>query len=137
MGADLYSYTTKYEGDASDALQKLRKSVFDSGDYSGSDNGYSCMDDIFQDFELMEAGGTGSIIDVRTIGNEPEMGTAAPMSRDDLEKVFGTSKPGESDLPKLSDYFDELERGDCRYILLYDEGGGEPTKIHFFGYSLD
>ena len=136
MGADQYTYTTKYEGDASAALQKLRKEVFESGDFFGSDNGYSCIDDIFQDFELMEAGGTGSIIDVTSVGVDPDIGTATPINDADLERVFGTTRPKEGDLSKGSDYFAELERGHCRYVLLYDDDE-QPTKIHFCGFSWD
>ena len=136
MGADQFTYTVDYEGDPSASLQKLRQSVFDSGEFNCSDNGYASIEEIFMDFELMEAGGTGTIIDITSIGETPDIGTAIPMSEEEQKDVFGTTRPREEDLEKGAEYFMRLARGHCRYILLYDDEG-EPTKIHFCGFSWD
>ena len=136
MGADGFSETVKYEADINAALQKVRQKVFDSGEYNGSENGHETIDDIFMDFELIEAGGTATIIDVTSVGDTPDLSTAAPLSADELNAVFGTTKPTANELKLGETFFGEIERGHCRYVVLYDDSG-EPSQIHFSGYSWD
>ena len=137
MGADPFSQTVEYEEDINAALQKIRQKVFDSGEYGGSENGHATIDDIFMDFELMEAGGTGTIIDVTSVGDAPDISTATPLSADELKNMFGSEKPTFDNLGQLGDeFFSGIERGHCRYVVLYD-ATGNPEKIHFAGYSWD
>ena len=136
MGADPIQATVKYNEDPDAALQRARLAVFESGEYNGSDNNYSSIDDIFMDFELMEAGGTGTIIDITSVGELPEMATATPLTVDELTNVFGTTTPTQGDLHKGDDFFGSIERGHCRYLTLHDDAG-KPTHIHFSGYTWD
>ena len=136
MGADPIKATVEYDEDPNAALQRARLAVFKSGEFNGSDNNYNSIDDIFMDFELIEAGGTGTIIDITSVSESPELASATPLTTEELNTVFGTTTPTADDLEKGAEFFGGIERGHCRYLTLHDQSG-KPTHIHFSGYTWD
>lgn len=167
MGSHPYFYYTKYQPDVNSALQSLRKQEFEAGRYSPAmfmtlftfpptDQSISpgarhaSIDDALDD---AEADGTGSILDIEKISNEPEFLSSCALSADETQALFGTDKPtrqmvediivaeGELDHWEETGYsiedefWDVIGRGESRYIILYDDE--QPSEIFFIGYSVD
>lgn len=131
MGAEPYEYTVPYESDVRAALNKLREQVFESGDYNGAEFNPPTPEAAM---EFTDADGTRSILDILDISDEPEFCCAAPFSAAELQEYFGTDKPTQ-EMVGQADFWDDLERGMARYIILYE--GDEPKQIYFAGYSFD
>ena len=85
--------------------------------------------------ELTGADGTRSILDISRISDHPDYFLAAPLSAEELERFFGTEKPTEVMVRESDDLWEDLERGQARYVILYE--GDEPKQIFFAGYSFD
>ena len=69
MGAEPYEYTVPYEPDIQAALEKLRQRVFESKEFNGAELDPPTPEAAFQ---LTEADGTGSILDINRISDEPD-----------------------------------------------------------------
>ena len=132
MGAEPYDYTVPYETNIQNALEKLRGVVFESGEFNGAELGPTTPEEAL---EMAEEEGTGSILDIMQVSDEPDFGCAAPLSPAELQRYFGTEKPTQVDIKNSDDFWEDIERGHCRYVILYD--GGKPNKIYFAGYSFD
>jgi hypothetical protein len=132
MGGEPYDYIVPYERDIQGALDKLRMRVFRDGAYNGAESRPSTPEAALQ---MAGADGTRSILDIRSIGEEPAFFTAAPLTPEELRRYFGTEKPTRASLRNAFDLWDDMERGMARYILLYE--GDEPREIFFGGYSFD
>jgi hypothetical protein len=132
MGADPYDYTVPYEPDIQAALDKLRSRVFESKEFNGAE-----FDPLTPEaaLELTEADGTRSILDISRISASPDFCCASPFSSQELEQYFGTQKPTRSMVQESYDFWDDIDRGTARYIILYD--GEEPKELFFAGYSFD
>src|SRR5258707_6033234 len=113
MGANPYFYFTPYQKDIQAALEGLRDQEFKAGRY---DPAMSMVDPPSYMFafnfppddmspapgaqhnsinEAIDAGaesgsGTGSILDIMRITNEPDYSAACALSTDELIKLFGT-----------------------------------------------
>jgi hypothetical protein len=100
--------------------------------------------------EAMEAGdasGTGSILDIAQITPDPDYAAACALSDDTLVAIFGTSQPnrslledvlikhGSSASGAVDEFWESIDRGQARYIVVYADGG--PDEIFFVGYSWD
>lgn len=97
--------------------------------------------------EAIDAGaesGTGSILDIMSISDEPDYSAACRLPPEDLVALFATERPtrelvrqvlieGRGDVPDL--FWGMIDRGQGRYIIVYD--GHEPSEIFFAGYSWD
>jgi hypothetical protein len=86
--------------------------------------------------------GTHSIIDINKITPTPDFGAAAPLSNEELKRIFGTEKPTREMIKsKEKDFavFLQEELGRSRwqgtYIVIYKEN--QPVEIYFIGYSGD
>ncbi len=132
MGAEPYDYFVAYEEDAQSALDKLRSQVFSKGEYRGAEYSPSSPDEAL---EIMDADGTGSILDIQQIKSTPEFCCAAPFSNEEMEDYFGTDKPTREDLLSSDMFWDDLERGQARYVTVYEMG--RPNELYFAGYSFD
>ena len=132
MGAEPYDYTVPYESDIQSALEKLRAKVFQSGEFNGADFGPSTPEEAM---EMAAEDGTRSILDIMQVSNAPDFCCAAPLSATELQRYFGTEKPTRDHINKSDDFWEDIERGHCRYVVLYD--GDEPKHIYFAGYSFD
>lgn len=95
--------------------------------------------------------GTGSILDIQTIATTATFLAASPLAEPDLIALWGTQQPSPNQLIDLllegmidphdpsfdveADFWEEIGRGEARYIVLYADG--EPSAIFFVGYSVD
>jgi hypothetical protein len=131
MGAEPYHYLVPYEQDIQRALDKLRASVFASGEYNGAEFEPATPQEAF---EMAEEDGTGSILDIAQISDSPDFCCAAPFSRDELVDYFGTEQPT-LDQAADADFWEDIERGQARYFVIYNDG--QPAQICFAGYSFD
>jgi len=59
----------------------------------------------------------------------------APVGDDDLQGFFGTTKPTAEDVKDCDELFDEIERGQGVYVVVYQDD--EASQIFFAGYSYD
>jgi hypothetical protein len=132
MGAEPYEYTVPYEPDIQAALEKLRRRVFESKEFNGAEFDPPTPEAAF---ELTEADGTRSILDITRVSDQPDFCCAAPLSAEELEQYFDTQKPTKAMLREADEFWDDLERGMARYVILYE--GDEPKEIYFAGYSFD
>ena len=132
MGAEPYEYTVPYEANVQAVLDKLRAHVFQSGNYRGAEFNPSSPEDAL---EMMDADGTASILDIERVADEPDFCCAAPFSPDELREYFGSEQPSRSAVEQSDMFWDELERGQARYVVIYEQA--EPSAIRFVGYSFD
>jgi hypothetical protein len=132
MGGEFYDYKVPYEPDVQAALDKLRRQVFESKQFYGAEFDPPTPEAAF---EMADADGTRSILDITRISDRPDFCCAAPLSPEELERFFGTQQPTEADVQDSDDFVEDLERGMARYVILYE--GGEPSGIYFAGYSFD
>ncbi len=82
-----------------------------------------------------EEEGTRSILDILHIGEAPDFGTAGPLPEERLEELFGTTQPTIAMIEESGEFFDDIDRGMCVYIIAYKDG--QPNQIYFAGYSYD
>ena len=132
MGAEPYDYFVTYEEDVHAALEKLRAGVFSRGEYRGAEFGPSSPDEAL---EMMDADGTASILDIQKVTPAPDFCCAAPFSGEELDEYFGTNKPTREDLEGNDMFWDDLERGQARYAIVYEND--QPSELYFVGYSFD
>jgi hypothetical protein len=132
VGAEPYEYTVPYESDIQAALDTLRRAVFESKKFNGADLDPPTPEAAF---EMVGADGTRSILDISRISDQPDFCCAAPLSSQELQRYFGTQKPTRDLMHQSDDFWEDLERGMARYVILYD--GDEPKEIYFAGYSFD
>lgn len=132
MGAEPYDYFVAYEDDVQSALDKLRAEVFAKGDYQGAELGPSSPEEAL---EMTEEEGTASILDIERVSSTPDFCCATPFSSDELEDYFGTDKPTREDLESGDMFWDDLERGQARIAVAYEDE--QPKELYFVGYSFD
>jgi len=132
MGATPYQYVVDYENDVQEALNKLRQKVFESGEFNGADLNPGTPEEAL---EMTEEEGTASILDIAHISTQPECFAASPFSVEELQTFFGTDKPTVETMSQADAFWDSIERGTARYVILYDNN--KPNKIFFAGYSFD
>ncbi len=145
MGGHPYWYVVDYSDDLQGALETLRKREFTAGRYNpampfpleneGPPPGAQHAT-IEEALEASMEDGTRSILDILSIGAEPDYCVAAPYTSDELQAILGTTSPTEAQANQgLSALLDPLERGKARYVILHE--GGAPAKLMFLGYSFD
>lgn len=141
MGAEFWEYYTPFHQDVATTLEGLRQQEFAAGRYNKS---HLRPPTIPQAIANTEADGTRSILDMERVALSPEMGAVSPIPQDRLLVIFGTDRPTRQmveealqgvDNEAMDDEIEGIERGEGRYILLYE--GDRPTGIYFCGYSYD
>jgi hypothetical protein len=132
MGAEPYDYWVSYEPDIQAALDKLRAQVFESGQFRGAEYAPATAEEAL---EMMDADGTGSILDISRVSEQPDFFCAAPLSESELQACFGTSRPTLGDIKGSDAFWDTIERGHARYVIVYQDD--QPENIFFAGYSFD
>jgi hypothetical protein len=133
MGAEPWDYFVPFEPDVRVALERLRRQVFRSGDYRGSELEPSS---IAEAMENMDADGTASILDIDHVSDEPEFCAVCPLADDRLQEFFGTTQPTRAMIEEaLMELYEDIERGQGIYIIAYENGS--PSEIFFGGYSFD
>jgi hypothetical protein len=132
MGAEPYQYLVDYEDDIGAVLKKLRERVFESGEFNGAQFNPSTPEEAL---EMAAEDGTRSILDIMAISETPQFCAAAPLTAEELHEFFGTDKPTVKMFEENMEFWESLERGMARYIIIYE--GDVPTQIFFVGYSFD
>jgi hypothetical protein len=149
MGAHPYWYFVPYDADVQRALDALREREFAAGRYSpvvrfpefgaGAPRRFApahpdisaAMADAARSGE-----GTRSILDIERVSKDRELGAAAPLPPDVVIEIFDTSRPTRAVVDaRLEEVFDNLDRGECIYLPIYD--GDIPAELLFAGYSYD
>ncbi|MDX1964565.1 MAG: hypothetical protein SFX18_15545 [Pirellulales bacterium] len=132
MGAEPWDYFVPFETDVQGALDKLKQREFLAGRFRYSEEGPATIDEAR---EIADADGTGSILDIDTIGDEPDFGVVAPLPEERLVEFFGTDQPTRQMIEGNMEFYEEIDRGQGVYILAYQ--GNQPSEIFFGGYSYD
>ncbi|HZZ29372.1 MAG TPA: hypothetical protein VFE46_15350 [Pirellulales bacterium] len=147
MGGEPYWYFVKYKPDLDSVLQELRDREFQAGRYNPATPSLSFPvdpnrpgpgaqhDSIEEAMEDADADGTRSILDIQTIGDEPNFFVAAPLEEAELQALYGTTQPTRKMLEDNMDFLEDIDRGHCKYALAYKDG--RPDEVMFAGYSFD
>ena len=147
MGAHPYYYFVKYQDDADSALQELRDREFAAGRYNpvvpfldfpvgpNSPAPGAQHESIEEAMEASDADGTRSILDLQTIGDEPDFCVACRLSDETLLDIYETTEPTHEMIEGEMGFFEELERGHGVYAIVYKNG--KPDELFFAGYSFD
>jgi hypothetical protein len=132
MGAEPWQYFVTYEPNLQGALDKLRRQEFQAGRFRGSELNPATIEEAF---ENMDADGTASILDIERVADEPDFSVVAPLPKDELVRLFGTDQPTRAMIEENMDFYEDIERGQGVYIIVYKDG--QPSEIFFGGYSFD
>ena len=146
MGGHPWWYLVPYEKDVAGSLEALRQREFKAGRYNPAEDfprfpvnlshapgcRHSSIDEAREE---SDADGTRSILDVSRVGGKPDYDVVAPFDDGELMEFFGTTKPTAEDLEDCDVLFEQLERGQGRYVVVYDND--RPAQVFFAGYSYD
>jgi hypothetical protein len=146
MGGHPWWYLVPYEKDVAGSLEKLRQREFKAGRYNPAEDfprfpvdtnhapgcQHSSIDEARED---SDADGTRSILDVSRVGAARDYDVVAPLGDDELMDFFGTTKPTAEDLEDCDEMFEDIERGQGIYVVVYDND--QPAQVFFAGYSYD
>ena len=132
MGGDPYQYVAPYQANLQAVLERLRKDVFERGEYRGAEAGPRTIEEAVR---RSEESGTASILDIERITKTPDLCCAAPLTDEEIERYFGGQPPTVKMVEECDDLWEELERGMARYVVIYE--GGVPKEVVFVGYSFD
>lgn len=148
MGGHFYYYFVPYEKDIEAALQTLRKREFEAGRYNpavpfpfddwpsqSAGTGRAQHGSIREALEASDADGTRSILDLERVGTGADFGVAVALSTERLEELYGTWRPSHALVRENMDFFEDIERGQGIYIVVY--ANDQPTEILFAGVSYD
>jgi len=147
MGAHPYWYFVKHQPNVQHALDALREREFQAGRYNpvmpflefpiGPDSPASGAehDSIDEALEDAAEDGTRSILDIQNVAEEPDFCVAAPLSSEVLKTLYGTAQPTRQMIEQNMGFLEDVERGHCIYIVVYDNG--KPSELFFAGYSFD
>jgi len=132
MGAEPWQYFVPYEQDTQAALERLKEREFQAGRFRFSEEHPTTIEEAR---EIADADGTGSILDIDGVGDEPDFGVVVPLSAENLVELYGTAQPTHEMIEANLDFYEDIERGQGIYIVVYK--GGKPAEIFFAGYSYD
>ena len=132
MGAEPWSYFVPFESSVDAALQKLRQRVFESGAFRGSGMKPATPEEAVAN---MEADGTASILDITGVSDSPDFFSVCPLPDTQLSSLYGTPQPTHEMIESNSDFYEDIERGQGIYIVVYRDG--KPDEYFFAGYSFD
>jgi len=132
MGAEPWEYFVPYEPNIQTALDKLRQQEFAAGRFRGSELNPTTIEEAF---ENMDADGTASILDIERVSKGADYGAVCPLPSSELTRYFGTNKPTHGMIEANQDFYEDIERGQGIYIVVYKDE--KPSEIFFAGYSFD
>jgi hypothetical protein len=146
MGGHPWWYLVPYEQDIQKSLDALRQREFQAGRYNPAEDfprfpvdlnhAPGCQhSSIDEACEESDADGTRSILDVSRISAKPEYDAVAPVPEEELMEYFGTTKPSLERVEDCEEMFEQIERGQGIYVVVYE--GEQPSQIYFAGYSYD
>ncbi|HZV35558.1 MAG TPA: hypothetical protein VFB72_13375 [Verrucomicrobiae bacterium] len=166
MGASGWNYFTPYQEDVENALQALRKEVFEKGEYGQSSAlkssdfdslppelkfafegmrdldeekfGSKEFDSIEELLEEAAEDGTHSILDIARTAKEPEFAVAWPAPKEAIIRVYGTARPTRSEIEdKQGELTDVMELERWQAVFVTVYSEGKPSEIYFEGVSGD
>ena len=86
--------------------------------------------------KLPEALKTPPLLRVAALQCAPDVTDAvAPLDEGELMEFFGTAEPPAKDVEECDDLFEQIERGQGVYVVVYENH--KPSQILFAGYSYD
>jgi hypothetical protein len=149
MGGHPYWYVVDYRQDIGAALNALRNREFVAGRYNpvtpypgdllpigphslAPGAAHASIEDALQ---ASDADGTRSILDINSIADAPTFCASCAFSSDELTRLFGTTTPSVDQINACDEFWDTLERGQARHIVIHGSNG--PTHLFFAGYSFD
>ena len=132
MGGHPYMYAVPFQDDVEAALQALRKDVFERGAYFLAERRPRSIKEAV---DQTDETGTRSILDIERIAATPRSRHAAPFTPEELARYFGPGQPTARMVEESDDLWEELERGEARYLVT-DEPDGTKQLV-FVGYSFD
>lgn len=132
MGAEPWSYFVPFETSVEDALHKLRRRVFESGQYRGSELKPQSPEEALVN---MEDSGTASILDIMQISATPDFCSVCPLPPAKLERFFGTERPTHAVVASKLGFYEEIDRGQGIYVVVYKDDFAD--EYFFAGYSFD
>jgi len=132
MGAEAWDYFVPYEENVQSALDSLKQREFRAGRFRYSEHNPATIDEAR---DIADADGTGSILDMDQVGDEPDFGVVVPLPEEQLMELFGTTQPTRAMIEANPDFYEDIERGQGIYIIAYRDG--KPSDIFFGGYSYD
>lgn len=146
MGGHPWWYLVPYQKDVQASLNALREREFKAGRYNPAEDfpkfpvdlshAPGCKHASIEDArEDSDADGTRSILDVSRLSAIPDYDAVAPLDDEELVEYFGTTKPTADDVEDSDDLFDQIERGQGIYVIVYEND--QPAQIFFAGYSYD
>ncbi len=131
MGGHSYRYVVGFDQDLQAALDRLRADVFRRGDYYGADPRHRSAEAAVK---TSGETGTRSILDITKVQAKPDYCRAAPLTRAELIRYFGTEEPTLATVEDCEAFWMDLERGMARCVVVVDGG---TKKLLFAGYSFD
>ncbi|HUE64962.1 MAG TPA: hypothetical protein VMO78_11360 [Rhizomicrobium sp.] len=146
MGGHPWWYLVPFEKDVQTSLDALRQREFKAGRYNPAEPfpnfpvdpnhapgcKHASIDEARED---SDADGTRSILDVSRLSAKPDYDAVAPLDDDELMEFFGTTKPTADEVEDNDGLFDQIERGQGIYVIVYEND--QPAQIFFAGYSYD
>ncbi len=143
MGGEPWYYFVPYQSDLNKALNELRQREFKAGRYNPvvpfqphlAAPGRAQHASIEEALEDADADGTRSILDMERIGEKPDYGVIVPLAPEVLRNLYGTERPTHAMIEGNMDFFEDIERGQGIYIIIYKDD--VPSEIFFAGYSFD
>ncbi len=148
MGGHPYWYFVPYKDDVQHVLDDLREREFKAGRYSPvipfiefEEPAFSAQApgakhrSVKEAVEASATEGTRSILDIRKVGKKCDYGVATPLSTETVQELYRTTQPTRKMVEGNMVFLEDVERGQCVYLLLYENG--KPSEICFAGYSYD
>ena len=147
MGSEPYWYIVPYARVIEDALEQLRQREFRAGRYNPvtplpefpvdpDDPGPGAEHDSIEEaMEDAAEDGTRSILDLESVGEEPDFCVAARLPDEVLLSLYRTTKPTRAMIEAYPPLAEDLERGHGVYTIVYEND--QPTEIFFGGFSFD
>ncbi len=132
MGAEAYTWVTKYKKNLAEALRAAREETFAAGKFIGADEHPATVEEAV---ELGAEAGTGSILDITGVSKCPELCSVCPLTSEELIEFFGTERPTFVQIEKCAPFWESFDRGEARAVTLYKNG--KPSQICFAGWTID
>ncbi len=143
MGAESWLYFIPFEEDISNALEQLKLREFLSGRFRGNELNPKTIEEALIN---MEADGTASILDMYQVSEDAKPAFLSPAKTEILMRCFDTDQPthtmvssvvlDEGNGDNSSFFWEDIERGEGRYVVIYDEDG-KPSEYFLAGFSFD
>ena len=136
MGSVVWSFVAKWEPDLRAALLRAQQETLSTGSFAQLYKPDGRLETVKDVRDAYGADGSGSVIDILDLAEEPGLEVAGPFEAEVLLDLFGTTRPTrDAVLLKSFEIEGLLGRGEAAYVLLYE--GETPREIFFCGWTAD